>query len=114
MLWYYICRDGHDVEGASHEDLCKLLSSSKDEVEMILVTPGEAKMLDIPSSVVIHRSDGATTSISKSSLLLTATIDEALQKELVRLEQPEQVLALCFVKCILNIMMLDVFQVQKC
>ena len=35
-------------------------------------------MLDIPSAVLIHRSDGSTLSLDKASLLQHPTIDEAL------------------------------------
>ena len=55
------------------------MKNSGDEVELIVITPNEAKMLDIPSSVTIHRSDGSTLTINDPDVLRSQNIDQAIQ-----------------------------------
>ena len=74
-------RNGIEVEGIEHERFKELMKDSGDEVELIVITPSNAKMLDIPSSVTIHRSDGSTLSINDPDVLKSQNIDQAIQNE---------------------------------
>ena len=56
------------------------MKSAGDEVELIVITPKDAKMLDIPSSVTIHKSDGSTLTINDPDVLKTQNIDQAIQE----------------------------------
>eukprot|EP00794_Sanderia_malayensis_P012103 gene12103-13354_t len=71
-----------DVEGVQHEKIKDLmLDSENDVVEMVLVTPGEAKMIDIPETLVIHKSDGTTVTVEKESLLKNEPIDAITEED---------------------------------
>ena len=50
-------------------------------MELVVLTPNEAKMLDIPSSVTIHRSDGSVLSIRDPDVLRSQNIDQAIKHE---------------------------------
>jgi len=73
--------NGIEVEGIEHERFKELMKNSGDEVELVVITPSDARMLDIPSSVTIHRSDGSTLSINDPDVLKSQNIDQAIQNE---------------------------------
>ena len=73
--------NGIEVEGIEHERFKELMKNSGDEVELVVITPSDARMLDIPSSVTIHRSDGSTLSINDPDVLKRQNIDQAIQNE---------------------------------
>ena len=70
------------MEDVDHNEFREVMKAAGDEVELVIVTPSEAKMLDIPSSVVIHKTDGSVLTINDTELLRSRTIDEALHSEI--------------------------------
>ena len=70
------------MEDVDHNEFREVMKAAGDEVELVIVTPSEAKMLDIPSSVVIHKTDGSVLTINDTELLRSHTIDEALHSEI--------------------------------
>eukprot|EP00795_Rhopilema_esculentum_P008274 gene8274-14230_t len=71
-----------EMEDVDHDEFREVMKTAGEEVELVIVTPSEVKMLDIPSSVVIHKTDGSVLTINDTELLRTHTIDEALHSEI--------------------------------
>ena len=81
QVFLFFHSNGMDIEGIEHERFKELMKNSGDEVELVVITPKDAKMLDIPASVTIHKSDGSTLSITDPDVLQNQNIDEAIQNE---------------------------------
>lgn len=72
-------RNGTEVEGIEHEKFKELIRDSTDDLELVVITPIDAKMLDIPAGLVIHKSDGSKLSIDHSALLSSNNIEKVIQ-----------------------------------
>ena len=51
---FIVFRNGKDVTGAEHTKIVELINESDKELKLKLITPYEAKMIDLPIKATLH------------------------------------------------------------